>query len=89
MEKYILQAPNCWHQFAGRMAAGGDRRRLGIEGSVAEGHGHQRNVSLGSTVGYGGNGGHSRGDSLTQRSMLEGMENMGDEIARAEARKIK
>ena len=88
MEKYILQAPNCWHQFAGRMAAGGDRRRLGIEGSV-EGHGHQRNVSLGSTVGYGGNGGHSRGDSLTQRSMIEGMENMGDEIARAEARKIK
>jgi 1-phosphatidylinositol-3-phosphate 5-kinase len=62
---------------------------LGIEGSVADGHSHQRNVSLGSTTGYGGNGGHSRGDSLTQRSMIEGMENMGDEIARAEARKIK
>jgi 1-phosphatidylinositol-3-phosphate 5-kinase len=89
MEKYILQAPNCWHQFAGRMAAGGDRRRLGIEGSVTEGHSHQRNVSLGSTAGYGGNGGHSRGDSLTQRSVIDGMENMGDEIARAEARKIK
>ncbi|KAF3004268.1 1-phosphatidylinositol-3-phosphate 5-kinase [Curvularia kusanoi] len=88
MEKYILQAPNCWHQFAGRMAAGGDRRRLGLEGPVAGGQGHQRNVSAGSTVG-GANGGHSRGGSLTQRSMMEGMENMGDEIARAEARKIK
>lgn len=29
MEKYILQAPNCWHQFSGRVAAAGaDRRRL-------------------------------------------------------------
>ena len=88
MEKYILQAPNCWHQFAGRMAAGGDRRRLTLE-STSAGPGHQRNVSSGSTIGGGGGGGHSRGGSLTQRSMIEGLENMGDEVSRAEARKIK
>jgi 1-phosphatidylinositol-3-phosphate 5-kinase len=86
MEKYILQAPNCWHQFAGRMAAGGDRRRLPLEGANIGGH--QRNVSSGSTIG-GGGGGHSRGGSLTQRSMMEGVGNMGDEISRTEARKIK
>lgn len=90
MEKYILQAPNCWHQFAGRMAAGGDRRRLALEGATpVVGQGHQRNVSSASTVGGGTSGGHSRGGSLTQRSMMAGMENMGDEIARQEARKIK
>ncbi|KAF1934005.1 uncharacterized protein M421DRAFT_97031 [Didymella exigua CBS 183.55] len=68
MEKYILQAPNCWHQFAGRMA---------------------RNVSSGSTIGGAGSGGHSRGGSLTQKSIMEDVGNMGDEISRAEARKIK
>ncbi|KAJ4990368.1 1-phosphatidylinositol-3-phosphate 5-kinase, partial [Stagonosporopsis vannaccii] len=89
MEKYILQAPNCWHQFAGRLAAGGDRRRLALEGTPPVGQGHQRNVSSASTVGGGASGGHSRGGSLTQRSTMEGMESMGDEIARQEARKIK
>jgi 1-phosphatidylinositol-3-phosphate 5-kinase len=89
MEKYILQAPNCWHQFAGRMAAGGDRRRLALEGGAPVGSGHQRNVSSGSTIGGAPSGGHSRGGSLTQRSMMEGVANMGDEISRAEARKIK
>ncbi|KAF3034640.1 1-phosphatidylinositol-3-phosphate 5-kinase [Didymella keratinophila] len=89
MEKYILQAPNCWHQFAGRMAAGGDRRRLALEGAGPVDAGHQRNVSSGSTVGGVPSGGHSRGGSLTQRSMMEGVANMGDEISRAEARKIK
>ncbi|KAL1611384.1 Mitochondrial distribution and morphology protein 12 [Nothophoma quercina] len=91
MEKYILQAPNCWHQFAGRMAAGGDRRRLPLDGANVGNH--QRNVSSGSTIGGGGSGaasgGHSRGGSLTQRGMMEGLDNMGDEISRAEARKIK
>lgn len=87
MEKYILQAPNCWHQFAGRMAAG-DRRRLALEGAGPFGPSHQRNVS-GSTIGGAPGGGHSRGGSLTQRSMMEGMSNMGDEVSRAEARKIK
>ncbi|KAF9699202.1 hypothetical protein EKO04_003157 [Ascochyta lentis] len=87
MEKYILQAPNCWHQFSGRMAAGGDRRRLALEGTSMNMsvEGHRRNVSSGSTIG----GGHSRGGSLTQRSMMEGLNNMGDEVSRAEARKIK
>lgn len=89
MEKYILQAPNCWHQFAGRMAAGGDRRRLALEGAGPVGTGHQRNVSSSSTIGGAPSGGHSRGDSLTQRSMMEGVASMGDEISRAEARKIK
>lgn len=89
MEKYILQAPNCWHQFSGRLVAGGDRRRLAIESTVAGGQGHQRNVSSGSTIGGVESGGHSRGASLTQRSIMEGLDNMGDEIARAEARKIK
>ncbi|KAH6620502.1 hypothetical protein C7974DRAFT_399858 [Boeremia exigua] len=88
MEKYILQAPNCWHQFAGRLAAGGDRRRLVLESSSAAGQGHQRNVS-GSTIGGGGSVGHSRGGSLTQKGVMESMNNMADEIARAEARKIK
>jgi 1-phosphatidylinositol-3-phosphate 5-kinase len=68
------------------MAAGGDRRRLPLEGANIGGH--QRNVSSGSTIG-GGGGGHSRGGSLTQRSMMEGVGNMGDEISRTEARKIK
>lgn len=27
MEKYILQAPNCWHQFSGRMVGVGVPRR--------------------------------------------------------------
>ncbi|KZM19690.1 1-phosphatidylinositol-3-phosphate 5-kinase [Ascochyta rabiei] len=87
MEKYILQAPNCWHQFSGRMAAGGDRRRLVLEGTSmgTSVEGHRRNVSSGSTIG----GGHSRGGSLTQRGMMESLENMGDEVSRAEAGKIK
>lgn len=88
MEKYILQAPNCWHQFAGRMAQGGDRRKLTLEGENggASIDGHRRNISTGSTI---GGGGHSRGASLTQPSMLDGSEHMGDEVSRAEARKIK
>ena len=86
MEKYILQAPNCWHQFAGRMAQSGDRRRLVLEdaGAGSSTEGHRRNIS-GSTIGLG----HGRGDILTQRGIAEGVENMGDEISRAEARKIK
>jgi 1-phosphatidylinositol-3-phosphate 5-kinase len=27
MEKYILQAPNCWHQFSGRVVGVGVPRR--------------------------------------------------------------
>jgi 1-phosphatidylinositol-3-phosphate 5-kinase len=38
MEKYILQAPNCWHQFSGRMVGVGVPKRMpllqGVEGIV-------------------------------------------------------
>ncbi|KAF2819943.1 hypothetical protein CC86DRAFT_374663 [Ophiobolus disseminans] len=48
MEKYILQAPNCWHQFQGRVVQqGGERRMLG---PAQDGRGHARSGS-GSTVG--------------------------------------
>jgi 1-phosphatidylinositol-3-phosphate 5-kinase len=50
MEKYILQAPNCWHQFSGRLVAGGDRRRLVLEGLSTDA-GHRRGASSGSAVG--------------------------------------
>ena len=54
MEKYILQAPNCWHQFSGRIVGQGvDRRRLVLEGIGADGGRdgmHRRGVS-GSSVG--------------------------------------
>jgi 1-phosphatidylinositol-3-phosphate 5-kinase len=57
MEKYILQAPNCWHQFSGRIVGQGvERRRLVLEGVGADGggraHGHKRNTS-GSSAGGG------------------------------------
>ena len=52
MEKYILQAPNCWHQFSGLIAAGQgvERKRLVLEGVGADGgaSGHRREVSGGS-----------------------------------------
>jgi 1-phosphatidylinositol-3-phosphate 5-kinase len=76
MEKYILQAPNCWHQFAGRMVAGGDRRRMVLEGLGAESGGHHRVVSGGSGTGAG---------SVKGAQSME----FGGEIVREEARKIK
>jgi 1-phosphatidylinositol-3-phosphate 5-kinase len=51
MEKYILQAPNCWHQFSGRLVAQGvDRRRALMEGGGMD-PGHKRGVSGSSTAG--------------------------------------
>lgn len=58
MEKYILQAPNCWHQFQGRPQAQGsgvERRRPVIEGVGVDGardsvRKHRRGAS-GSSVG--------------------------------------
>jgi 1-phosphatidylinositol-3-phosphate 5-kinase len=39
MEKYILQAPNCWHQFSGRVVGVGVPKRNvllhGAEGEAA------------------------------------------------------
>lgn len=57
MEKYILQAPNCWHQFSGRIVGqGSERRRMVLEGVGADGggsvRGHKRNTS-GSSAGGG------------------------------------
>ncbi|KAF1913694.1 hypothetical protein BDU57DRAFT_520658 [Ampelomyces quisqualis] len=55
MEKYILQAPNCWHQFSGRIVEqGAERRRMVLEGAGADGgtRGHKRNTS-GSSLGAG------------------------------------
>lgn len=58
MEKYILQAPNCWHQFSGRISGPGvERRRLVMEGVGADGARdgrvkHRRNIS-GSSIGGG------------------------------------
>jgi 1-phosphatidylinositol-3-phosphate 5-kinase len=60
MEKYILQAPNCWHQFSGRIVGQGvERRRAVLEGVGAGGgasasgyvRGHKRNTSGSSTGG--------------------------------------
>ncbi|KAH7405984.1 hypothetical protein DE146DRAFT_650397 [Phaeosphaeria sp. MPI-PUGE-AT-0046c] len=54
MEKYILQAPNCWHQFSGRIVGqgGAESKRMVLEGVGAGGgaRGHKRNTS-GSSVG--------------------------------------
>ncbi|KAL5119500.1 Mitochondrial distribution and morphology protein 12 [Pleosporales sp. CAS-2024a] len=59
MEKYILQAPNCWHQFSGRIVGQGvEKRRAVLEGVGADGgptssgyiKGHKRSTS-GSSAG--------------------------------------
>jgi 1-phosphatidylinositol-3-phosphate 5-kinase len=52
MEKYILQAPNCWHQFSGRLV----QQRIGTGQLVGgrrsmEGGGHRRGISGSSTAG--------------------------------------
>jgi 1-phosphatidylinositol-3-phosphate 5-kinase len=53
MEKYILQAPNCWHQFGARIGPQGGERKRAIESVGADGgRGHRRNVS-GSSAGGG------------------------------------
>jgi 1-phosphatidylinositol-3-phosphate 5-kinase len=52
MEKYILQAPNCWHQFSGRLVGqGADGRRAPVEGRSSMEAGHKRGVSGSSAVG--------------------------------------
>lgn len=104
MEKYILQAPNCWHQFAGRLALGAERRKLALEGVGREGWGRE-------AVGREG----IRGDASSRRESAEthkrnisststisaahsrgnsltlpdNLAHPGDAVARAEARKIK
>ncbi|KAH4352472.1 1-phosphatidylinositol-3-phosphate 5-kinase [Parastagonospora nodorum] len=59
MEKYILQAPNCWHQFSGRIVQQGNERSRGVlegpgantgAGGSGKVRGHKRNTS-GSSAG--------------------------------------
>jgi 1-phosphatidylinositol-3-phosphate 5-kinase len=57
MEKYILQAPNCWHQFSGRLVGQGmdARRSMGDGGAAAPmDPGHKRVFSNASTAGSAG-----------------------------------
>ncbi|KAJ6196762.1 phosphatidylinositol-4-phosphate 5-kinase [Bipolaris maydis] len=54
MEKYILQAPNCWHQFSGRLVGQSmdGRRTIGDSGAAAPMEpGHRRVFSNASTTG--------------------------------------
>ncbi|KAI4713227.1 hypothetical protein J4E89_002206 [Alternaria sp. Ai002NY15] len=52
MEKYILQAPNCWHQFSGRLVGQSvDGRRALVEGRSSMEAGHKRGVSGSSAAG--------------------------------------
>ncbi|KNG44207.1 1-phosphatidylinositol-3-phosphate 5-kinase [Stemphylium lycopersici] len=75
MEKYILQAPNCWHQFSGRLVSQGlDGHRGMVEGGAGPGgvaagrfgmeRGHQRGVSAASTGGSVGGGSRDMGKTL-------------------------
>ncbi|USP82691.1 uncharacterized protein yc1106_09965 [Curvularia clavata] len=53
MEKYILQAPNCWHQFSGRLVGQSmdTRRTIGDGGAMPSDPGHKRVLSNASTAG--------------------------------------
>lgn len=42
MEKYILQAPNCWHQFSGRVSSVAvPRRTVVLRGAGLEGEAYR------------------------------------------------
>ncbi|KAI8937452.1 hypothetical protein NX059_005174 [Plenodomus lindquistii] len=90
MEKYILQAPNCWHQFSGRMVAqnvGVDRTRPVLEGVGADGgkdSGHKRGVSESSVGGSTLREGSVRG--VGRRTIVEAE---GDEGARPYGRRLR
>lgn len=84
MEKYILQAPNCWHQFPSRMTpqnAGVNRTRHVLEGVGADGGkdsgGHKRGVSGSSTAASTVREGNVR--DMGRRSIMEAV---GDEGVR-------
>jgi 1-phosphatidylinositol-3-phosphate 5-kinase len=47
MEKYILQAPNCWHQFSGRVVGVGvPKRNVLLHGAEGEAAGAGRVAEL-------------------------------------------
>lgn len=57
MEKYILQAPNCWHQFSGRVVGMGVPRRTvtlpvrnGGQQIVMEVEGGEEEKAMGSQI---------------------------------------
>jgi 1-phosphatidylinositol-3-phosphate 5-kinase len=74
MEKYILQAPNCWHQFNGRIVGQGvERRRHVMDGPGADGgretaRGHRRNTSGNSLVGTSASMVRRRGEKTVQET---------------------
>ncbi|KAF2643250.1 hypothetical protein P280DRAFT_247533 [Massarina eburnea CBS 473.64] len=65
MEKYILQAPNCWHQFQGRVVG------VGPERGMMGGGGPMGGNVVGDMGGGGGNGGAVAGESSRRRITLE------------------
>ncbi|KAL6712336.1 Mitochondrial distribution and morphology protein 12 [Coniothyrium glycines] len=69
MEKYILQAPNCWHQFSARGAGAGgpDRRRLTSD-----------YASLAAAM---GGGGHARGASTSSAGGVSTVRNRGKRVS--------
>lgn len=77
MEKYILQAPNCWHQFSGRVVGNGVVGRRLVHESINDGGrggGHKRAIS-GSSMG----GGSMRGMGKRPIVEVEEDERMRDE----------
>lgn len=50
MEKYILQAPNCWHQFQGRVVGVGIEKNPGVGMMSGIGTGHTGGGSIGSAL---------------------------------------
>lgn len=82
MEKYILQAPNCWHQFSGRVVGNGVvGRRLvhesaGMDGGKSIGH---KRAASGSSMG----GGSMRG--MSKRPIVD----LDEEQFKDEKRKMK
>lgn len=90
MEKYILQAPNCWHQFSSRMPpqhAGVARERQVFEGVGADGgrdSGHSRGVS-GSSVGAS----TVREGNVRDMGRRRIMEAEGDEGVRQQGKRVR
>ena len=84
MEKYILQAPNCWHQFSGRIVGQGvERRRWVLEGPAADRGkdvGHRR-VASGSSI-----GGASTLRNMGTRTIMEAE---GEEGVREKGKKVR
>lgn len=93
MEKYILQAPNCWHQFSGRMVpqiAGVNRTRQVLEGVGADGgrdsKQHSRGVSGSSSTAPASTTRAMNVRDMGSRTILEAV---GDEGVRKYGRRLR